>query len=208
VFFLPLFAQTLPSRLFSGDRATLHTLRELSYVPESILEIGCGGGYFAKTLALQYPSTQVHGVDISESAVRFAEEEQQPLPSNLRFTLQRNKNLDEFKPVDVITSTLVCHHMTDEELIEFLRQSTSLARKEVILNDLHRSWIAYIFYAILAPLFFWNRLIIHDGLLSIKRSFKKSDWERIREGAGIAKSAWKLKWYFPFRWIVRIECEK
>jgi len=194
--------------VLGGDRATLRVLRKLSYVPESILEIGCGGGYFTKTLALSYPSAQVVGADLSESAIRFAEDQQKPLPSNLSYKVQSEKSLNEFDPVDIITTTLVCHHMTDDELVEFLREAASLAQKEVIINDLHRSWIAYLFYAVIAPIVFNNRLITHDGLLSIKRSFRKADWERIRERAKIRKSSWKLQWVFPFRWVVRIACEK
>ncbi len=41
---------------------------------KEILDIGCGGGLSLKFLALKYPNTKCHGIDISETSVEYAKE--------------------------------------------------------------------------------------------------------------------------------------
>jgi 2-polyprenyl-3-methyl-5-hydroxy-6-metoxy-1,4-benzoquinol methylase len=177
-----------------GDRASYQAFDALGEPPASILDVGCGGGEFSYKLARRYPLAQVTGMDISEEAIAIAN--QRTLP-NLSFTTQYPS-----EPVEVVTATLVCHHMKDDELIEFLKKAASLATRAVIINDLHRSYLALSSYAIVAPLLFRNSLITEDGLTSIRRSFKRGDWERYLSAAGLEN--WSISWKWPFRWIVQI----
>jgi 2-polyprenyl-3-methyl-5-hydroxy-6-metoxy-1,4-benzoquinol methylase len=105
---------------------------------------------------------------------------------------------------DVVTSTLVCHHLGDEEIVLFLKKASVNANQAVIINDLHRHWIACQLFALSAPLLFKNRLISHDGLISIQRSFIRKDWESYLTSAKIAPASWSINWFWAFRWIVMI----
>jgi len=190
-------------RWLGGDRATFSALSQLKRSPNSILDIGCGGGFMTKKLADRYPEAQVVGVDRDPAAIAFAKRHQAP---NLRF---EHRNMDSFSDsYDVVMATLVCHHMSDAELVSFIKDVYLVANQSVIFNDLHRHSFAYGAYAVLAPLLFHNRLITHDGLLSIKRSFKRKDWFRFFEEAAIPSRKCSVSWHFPFRWIVRIACQK
>ncbi len=60
----------------------------------------------------------------------------------------------------------------------------------------------------MAPVLFRNRLISQDGLLSIKRAFVRSDWQHYLQRAGVNPTHYSIKWYFPFRYIVRIQCSQ
>lgn len=196
-------------RLLGGDRATLKGFSKLK--PESILDVGCGGGFTAELLSKKYKQSKVSGIDMSEKAIEFCHKrhsDSHPHNTNLSFEYKKNKGIDADKnSVDVVTSTLVCHHMNDDELVEFLQQARHVAKKEVIINDLHRHPVAYFFYFLMAPVLFRNRLIIQDGLLSIKRGFIRSEWENYLADAGISQQDYKISWYFPFRYIVRIQCK-
>ncbi|WP_232505514.1 methyltransferase [Legionella clemsonensis] len=169
----------------------------------TLLDIGCGNGLFLLHLSDYFPQMQMVGIDINEEAIAEAEAKcqhwkkknpQQPL----------NFNLNDFKSVvsnsnfDILLATLFCHHLNDEELVDFLRHSYCHAEQAVVINDLHRHWLAYGLYALVSPWLFRNRLITHDGLISIKRSFTRSDWEVLLAKANI--SHYQLKWRWPFRW--------
>lgn len=193
-------------RLLGGNLATLSAFKKLKHEPTTILDVGCGGGDFTRLLAKKYPQAEVVGIDYSKAAIEYAKEQPQnvKLP-NLTFkvpdTLELNAPLKSF---DVVTATLVCHHMTDQELVDFLVRAANVARKAIILNDLHRHPLAYLSYFILNPILFRNRLITHDGLLSIKRSFTRSDWISYLHKAGFKEYQYTIKWKFPFRWIITI----
>jgi 2-polyprenyl-3-methyl-5-hydroxy-6-metoxy-1,4-benzoquinol methylase len=194
-------------KFIGGDRATFYAIDQLTQIPQTILDVGCGGGSFARRLAKRYPQAKVVGIDISKEAIDYANR-QSPF-SNLFFQLTETPTLDyPSNQFDLVTATLVCHHLTDEELVAFLQQAVRVAKHAVIINDLHRHPIASSSFAIIAPIFFRNRLICHDGLLSIKRAFKRRDWIRYLESAGISPKRVSLTWHWAFRWILSIDSSK
>lgn len=190
-------------RLLGGDRATLWAFKQLPKAPKSILDVGCGGGQMALKLAQNYPKAKVRGIDLSEEAIAFAQAQGMPHPRNLKFSICKTPELRESpKSVDVVTSTLVCHHLSDDEIIDFLKRSLSTAKEAVIFNDLHRHPLAATVFSKIAPVCFRNRLIIHDGLLSIKRAFTRNDLLAYLEAAKIPQRAFSLTWHCFFRWIL------
>lgn len=101
---------------------------------------------------------------------------------------------------DVIISALVTHHMADEEIVTFLRWMEATARWGWFINDLHRNWFAYHGFSVLAAVMGWHPFVRHDGPLSIARAFRKADWQRLLEEAGITQA--NVIWRFPFRLTV------
>lgn len=193
-------------RFLGGNKATLKTFYTVPK-PQTILDVGCGGGQFTLQLAKQFPQAQVIGIDISSQAIEFAQNQlQETLLKNIKFDLSYSTQLP-FLPnsFDVVTSTLVCHHLKDDQLITFLKNSYQIAKKSIIINDLHRHWLPYLGFALLAKLFFRNRLIFHDGLLSIKRSFKKQDWIHFLNAAEIPLEHCAITWHWAFRWVLCID---
>lgn len=190
-------------KLLGGDNASLKAFGSLGFQPESVLDVGCGGGAFAGILASKYPEAKIVGIDTSEDAISYAKEKKS---SNLFFASRKSERLEE-PPAsfDVVTATLVCHHMTDRQIIEFLRDALTVARRAVVINDLHRHPLAYCLFALAAPVCFNNRLVRHDGLLSIRRGFSREDWEHFLYSAKIPSSNWKINWAWAFRWIITIK---
>ena len=60
---------------------------------------------------------------------------------------------------DVVLSSLVAHHMTHDQLVDFLRFMDAEAARGWFVNDLHRHGFAYLGYPILARLMRWHRPI-------------------------------------------------
>lgn len=182
------------------------TVKILKSLPKKItlLDIGCGGGLFLLHLSQYFPSMQFKGIDISTEAINLANKDLLTWKKsreihNVSFQLQDQSNLALVEnSVDVVLTTLVCHHLSDDELIDFLKNTLNGSRIMVIIHDLHRHIMAQWLFACLSPLLFRNRLITHDGLISIRRGFIRSEWQTLLKKAGIHH--YKLTWCFPFRW--------
>lgn len=186
-------------------RDIIHTLRPLA-PGSSVVDIGCGGGLLILKLAEMLPQFQFVGVDIEPQAIEYAQNaltqwQTQHPNAAVQFQLQNTPAFDwPDRSVDVIIATLVCHHLSDEALIDFLQRTFRACRQKVILHDLHRHFLAATTFRLLRPWLCRSRLIKHDGLISIHRSFVRRDWERLLKAAAIPQYQIRHKW--PFRWEV------
>lgn len=192
-----------------GDAGTFAALKKIYPPPQSILDVGCGGGTFTYRLALKFPGVKVVGIDLNHQAIEFAKKQSKYPPENLFFETREHGQLDEpKKSFDVVLSTLVCHHLSDDAIIDFIQRAVNIAKKRVIINDLHRHPLAYYLFKGIGPIFFKNRLVQNDGPLSVLRSFKRKDWVKYLESAGLQPSEYNIRWQWAFRWIIEINCEK
>ena len=138
------------NKLLGFFKQTVHLL---SLFPKdaSLVDIGCGGGQFILQLSRHYPEMTFLGLDISETAIALAQQ-RKGLIAQVTFQLQPEATLAlPPQSVDIVLTTLVCHHMDDDDLVLFLQTAFQAARKAVIINDLHRHPVAYWFYKILSP---------------------------------------------------------
>ena len=103
---------------------------------------------------------------------------------------------------DFIVSSLVTHHMDDAEIVGFLKWMEATATRGWFINDLHRHPIAWAGFSVLAWGMRWHPIVRHDGMLSVRRSFRRADWESLLAAAGIDRSTVTLRWHMPFRLCV------
>lgn len=103
---------------------------------------------------------------------------------------------------DIIASSLVAHHMSQPELIAFLRFMEREARAGWIVNDLHRRIFPYLGFPLLARLMGWHRILREDGRLSIARAFRAGEWLDLIGQAGLADADIRIVRRFPFRLCV------
>ena len=75
------------------------------------------------------------------------------------------------------------------------------ARLGWFVNDLHRHQLAYYGFGALSLAAGWHRFVQHDGRLSVARSFRRADWERLLAEAGLDGVA-RVRWHVPFRLCV------
>jgi trans-aconitate methyltransferase len=117
----------------------------------------------------------------------------------------RTGNVFDFKPerpVDFIVCSQVTHHMTDDEIAAFVRWMEGAATRGWFIADLHRHPIPFHVFRALSWAARWHRFVRHDGPVSITRSFRREEWERILAAAGISPAAAKIRWHIPFRLCV------
>ena len=79
-----------------------------------------------------------------------------------------------------------------------LRQWQAQAQVAVIINDLHRHWLAYHSIKWLTRLLGGSYLVRHDAPMSVARAFRRADWVALLARAGI--TAYELRWRWAFRW--------
>lgn len=192
------------NKLLGFYSSTVRTLKKLPPTSK-VLDVGCGGGDFILHLSKRFPLMTFTGADISSEAILVANQalskwNKRQLAKQVTFQHQLVPTLKvDDGAVDVIIATLVCHHLEDEALVDFLKDAVQVANFTVIINDLHRHTLAEWLYRIISPLF-RNRLINHDGLISIRRGFKRDEWINLLKQANITN--YNIKWCFPFRWKI------
>lgn len=104
-------------------------------------------------------------------------------------------------PIDIVVSSLVTHHMRQDEIICFLEWMESRATLGWLVNDLHRHWFAFHGFRFLATAMRWHPFVRHDGPVSIARAFTRADWHDLLRLAR-ASQAVTVRWRFPFRYCV------
>jgi hypothetical protein len=87
-------------------------------------------------------------------------------------------------------------------MTKFLKRFQEITSKAIIINDLHRSPIAYGFFKLFSPIFIRNEISIHDGLISIASGFKRSDFQRYAQQLNIKNDRLTWKWSFRYIWIL------
>ena len=187
-------------RLVAKHRGNLpHTLH--------IADIGCGGGdtmlHIARWADKRKLAVKLTGVDANDYIVQVAR-----LRCSGYASIQVEQHdvfSQEFAShtFDVMVCSLFCHHFTDDELIKMFRQLHQQSRYAVIINDLHRHWFAYHSIKWLTAFFSRSYLVKHDGPLSVRRAFTKSELKKLVHQAGI--SQYSLRWMWAFRWQLLLE---
>lgn len=99
--------------------------RVMALRPSSVLEVGCGDGYFIGSLPQSIPVRV--GVDLSQRAIAFAK----AFHPDCRFYAKDVNELDE--KFDVVAAIEVLEHIPEDVLPEFLRSLASKTAKDGIV---------------------------------------------------------------------------
>lgn len=181
-------------------------LREKSDSPLQIADLGCGGGDMLKLLAEKFRrknrKTTFTGIDANPNIVKFARFNTASFPE-IQYQAQ-NILSDDFKSqqYDIILATLFLHHFTTPQLIDIFSSLKKQAKIGIVINDLHRHWLAYYSIKILTKLFSRSVMVKYDAPLSVLRGFKRKELIDILQKAGIEN--YSLRWRWAFRWELAI----
>lgn len=165
----------------------------------TLLDIGFGGGdipiSLAKWARRDGINFKITAIETDHRALRFVNS--RPVSGNVSFEYKSSFELvDEEAQFDFVISNHVLHHLDDKAVNSILDQARVLATKSVIFNDIERSDIGYVLFAIFSKLFFRRSFVPVDGLISIKRSFTKKELEQV------TSKNWQVKRLFPFRLLL------
>jgi len=200
------------NRLLGGNGVTLAGLRELlkkkHYPGEiTIADWGCGGGDMLKLIAgwgrRKKIKMRLIGIDANPNIVAFAIRNCQGY-SEISFETVNVFSEDfQRRKFDIVVATLFTHHFADDELVDLLRAVTRQVRMGVVINDIHRHWLAYSAIGLLTRFFSKSAMVKFDAPLSVLRAFRRSDWESLLAKAGIDR--FTVRWKWAFRWQLIIQ---
>ena len=168
----------------------------------SLVDVGFGHGDMLRAIAdwahKAGKTARLVGVDLNPRSAPVAHAAS-PAGLNIDYRTGDASALD-FTP-DYIISSLVAHHMTNAELTNFLIWMERTATRGWFINDLHRHPVAWAGFRLLASVLRWHPIVRHDGALSVRRAFVRSDWDQLLTAAGLMQTT-KIHWHIPFRWGV------
>lgn len=163
-----------------------------------LLDVGCGSGDVPVVLR-----RALHG-RLAAAAVDIKLLHLEAAPRELLRVVADARGLP-FAPgtFDVVTASLFLHHFGEAELPDLLRSLYALARRALVVNDLRRARVPYLFGKVVFPVLFQSRVSVDDGLVSIRRSFREHELRAAFAAAGVAIVRIERNW--PYRLLAVAE---
>lgn len=199
------------NQLLGGNKLTLLGVKELVSTVENskeitIVDVGCGNGDMLRTLARYGKQNnykfRLIGVDANRFTINHAINLSLDFP-NISFLCVDvfEKEFNDLK-YDIVLCTLTLHHFKDNEIEQIMNVFYSNAKTGIVINDLHRSSIAYRLFQLLCVAFQLNKMSKEDGLISILRGFKKADLVAFSKKLNFNNYTIQWKWAFRYQWII------
>ena len=170
----------------------------------SVLDVGAGSGELLRVTADWSRQTnrrvRAVGLELNERSAESINEESRRFEE---IGSVRGDALELPFPdycFDYVISSLFTHHFVDEQVVRIFREMGRVARRRIFVIDLNRHPIAYLLYTTVGKLVLHNRLLRHDGALSILRSFKADELRVLGERAGLRDVLVERR--FPFRLVL------
>jgi len=170
-----------------------------------ILDLACGGGHVAVDLARRCTRAgvvaEVCGVDVSPVAIGYARAlATRAHVRRVTFTLldvARHPLLDGF---DVVLCSLFLHHLGEDQAEALLRRMRDAARRLVVVSDLRRTRLGYLFAWVGCRLLSRSRVFHADGARSVEAAFTTDEARRLAGRAGLAGARVVERW--PERFLL------
>ncbi|WP_249356242.1 methyltransferase domain-containing protein [Maribacter sp. ACAM166] len=199
------------NRLLGGYNITLSAVFDLisdkNLESYTILDMGCSEGTMLRKLAKEARKRNITltliGVDLNTQSLKLAREYSTDFPE-ISF-VECNILTADFSNlnIDVVMTTLTLHHFSDQGVVKFVNQFNKLASLGVVINDLERSSIAFYLFKAFSFFFIKTEIAKKDGLLSIRRAFRKKDLVAYANQVKNASHYIQWKWAFRYVWVLK-----
>jgi SAM-dependent methyltransferase len=157
-----------------------------------LLDVGCGSGDVPAFLLERLPGPLLAvGLDVKTLHLRDAPPSVHPVVGDVRRLPFPDRSFD------VVTASLFLHHFDAAELPALLGGLARLARRALVVNDLHRALVPFLFGRAAFPLLFRSRVSVEDGLVSIRRGFRPEELRAAFEAASLRPPA--IRRCVPYR---------
>ncbi len=178
------------NRYLGGVRAVRRFLP-----PEGLLlDVAAGACDIGDRLVVS-GSWQVVALDLNPSGLSRARRSQPVVGDALSLPFGDNT-------FDCVTASLFFHHLSDDDCVRVLQGMVRIARRRVIVNDLHRAQVAYWSIIGMTRLFGSSAMVKNDAPLSVQRGFRPEELVRIARGAGFRAQVHRS---FPYRLVLIVD---
>ncbi|NHM06863.1 methyltransferase domain-containing protein [Flavobacterium sp. CYK-4] len=199
------------NKWLGGNQLTIKSVKKLlkdwsKEKPVHIVDLGCGNGDMLRSLA-NYGckndfNFKLTGIDANAFTTNYAKQSSLTYP-NIEYVAADILEFDfKQQPIDIVLCTLTLHHFKNEQIMALLNRLNQTASKGIVVNDLHRSKIAYYLFQLLCLIFRLNRMSKEDGLTSILRGFTKDELVSFSKNLKFARYSIVWKWAFRYQWII------
>ena len=197
------------NKWLGGNRITIDALEQLLHFPPhdkviTIADLDCGSGDMLRVIdawgKMKNLRLNLIGIDANPNIIDIAKRNLSGSPHIQFQTL--NVLSDDFQrqKYDVVIGTLFYHHFSSEQLSEFFKRLKQQVSIGLIINDIHRHWLAYYSIKLLTLTFSKSAMVKYDAPLSVLRAFKKAELRKILEAG--ANEPFTIRWKWAFRWQV------
>ena len=170
--------------------------------PLSIADLGCGGGDMLNLVARWARKSgiavKLYGIDANPNIVEYARSNSQLFPEITYETMDIFSQEFQSQQYDIILCTLFTHHFNETQLVRLFKGMYHQTKLGVVINDLHRHWLAYWSIRLITGLFSQSVMVRNDAPISVQRGFTKRELLRIVDEASIGK--FQISWGWAFRW--------
>lgn len=184
------------------------SLNRLNIRPEhkiKIIDVGSGGGDMLRQIwkwgKKRCIPMELIGIDLNPWSKKSAMQKT-PKEAPMRFETANIFEIPENERADFIISSLFTHHLSDADLIRFIKWMDMHAIHGWFINDLHRHPLPYYTIKYIVKIMRLNRLVQHDAPVSVARAFTASDWKNLLTKANFQTRKIQIRWFFPFRYTV------
>ncbi|MBO9599624.1 MAG: methyltransferase domain-containing protein, partial [Cohnella sp.] len=180
------------NRLFGASAPAVYGVRRLWVSlgrPRrlTLLDVGAGSGDINRSM-LRWARKQgvemnVILADVTEEARAESERLFREDPS---VTFMRSDLFElPARCADIVTASQFAHHFDSKRLPEVIKRMLDVSRAGIVINDIHRHWIAWSAVWLTTRLVSSNGYIRHDGPLSVAKGFRKADFRDAAMKLGI-----------------------
>lgn len=185
--------------------AVLRVTRFTRGRPLRILDVACGGGHVAVGLARRLARAgipaDVLGCDTSPVALEFA----RTLAARFHVKQVRFVEMDVMRDrwpsgFDVIHCSLFLHHLGDDDAAATLRRMKAAAGHLMVVSDLRRTDLGYVFAWVGCRLLSRSRVFHVDGTRSVRAAFTTAEAGALARLAGLGDADIRACW--PQRFLL------
>ena len=179
-----------------------------------IVDIGCGSGDGLRSIARwarkrSAGPLELVGHDANPHVVTHAQALSKAYPEiryEVRNALGTREQITETsadaspsygKAKQIAICSLFLHHLSDTEIQKWIQLQLE-SSDAVVISDLERSQLAHGLFRTLSKVARFSDMTKHDGLISIRRGFRRKELERIATSS--SARCHQLRWCWAFRY--------
>ena len=171
-----------------------------------IADLGCGGGDMLRVIHSQTTRmgfrASLIGIDANPEIIAYARTNLKDIPDAEFLSLDIFSDAFRELKFDVVIGTLFFHHFSSDSLTRFLSELKPRVALGIVINDIHRHYLAYHSIRLLTRVFSKSFMVKHDAPVSVARAFSRAELVEILKQAGFEH--YTIRWKWAFRWQVLI----
>jgi SAM-dependent methyltransferase len=173
--------------------------------PLRILDVGCGYGDGLRRVErwahARNIAVELTGLDINADAVAIASQAT-PRASHIQWVAADVFAFAPQDPIHLVISSQCTHHLSEPQIVSFLKWMERHAALGWFINDLSRAAVPYHFIRIFARLARLHPFVQYDAPVSIARAFIAADWQTLRAAANLTAGDVSIRHFKPARLCV------